>query len=84
MTGRLMASRRAARGEEGGEEENTHGKWKEIFPTSLARNVVGGHNNTLRSALAASETLICSVHYSNRLIGGGRMAACIHMCVQTA
>ena len=64
--------------------------WKEIFPTSLARNVVGGHHNTLQSALAASETLICSVHYSNLLIGGGMvldiimiiiMTACIHRCV---
>ena len=63
--------------------------WKEIFATSLARNVVGGRHNTLRSALAASETLICSVHYSNWLIGGGNgvgyyydygiiMTACIH------
>ena len=44
--------------------------WKEIFATSLARNVVGGRHNTLRSALAASETLICSVHYSSVDWGG--------------
>ena len=53
--------------------------WKEIFPTSLARNVVGGHHNTLRSALAASETLICSVHYSQQ--GGGRLGD-TEMCAQ--
>ena len=55
--------------------------WKEIFPTSLARNVVGGHHNTLRSALAASETLIGSIHYSIRFSGGIITIACIRRCV---
>ena len=55
--------------------------WKEIFPTSLARNIVGGHHNTLRSALAASETLIGSIHYSIRFSGGIITIACIRRCV---